>query len=63
MPEDEPLLDYIVSRNCALSKIELRCPEVPVTIHDDGLLNALLGVPSTGVALRQAAAELAYHPR
>jgi acetyl esterase len=33
------------------------------TIHDDGLLNALRGVPSTGVALRQAAAELAYHLR
>jgi len=33
------------------------------TIHDFGLLNALLDVPSTGTALRQAAADLAYHLR
>jgi hypothetical protein len=33
------------------------------TIHDLALLNALLDVPSTGVALRQAAADLAYHLR
>jgi hypothetical protein len=33
------------------------------TIHDFALLNALLHVPSTHVALRQAAADFAYHPR
>jgi acetyl esterase len=32
-------------------------------IHDFALLNALLDVPSTGTALRQAAADLAYHLR
>src|SRR5437879_13460044 len=45
-PENEPLLDFIVRRNCALSKIELHCPEVPVapTLAP----RALAGVPSTG---------------
>jgi acetyl esterase/lipase len=33
------------------------------TIHDFALLNALVDVPSTGTALRQAAADLAYHLR
>lgn len=32
-------------------------------IHDFALLNALLDVPSTATALRQAAADLAYHLR
>jgi acetyl esterase len=33
------------------------------TIHDFALLNALLDVPTTGTALRQAAADLSYHLR
>jgi acetyl esterase len=33
------------------------------TIHDFGLLNALVNVSSTGTALRQAAADLEYHLR
>ena len=34
-----------------------------MVIHDVALLNALLDVPSTQVALRQVAAELAHHLR
>ena len=39
--------------------VDVTCVRYVGTIHDFGLLNALRAVPSTGVALRQAAAELA----
>jgi acetyl esterase len=41
--------------------VEVTCVRYNGAIHDFALLNALRDVPSTGAALRQAAAELARH--
>jgi acetyl esterase/lipase len=41
--------------------VDVTCVRYNGAIHDFGLLNALRDVPSTGAALRQAAAELARH--
>jgi acetyl esterase len=41
--------------------VDVACVRYNGAIHDFGLLNALRDVPSTGAALRQAAAELARH--
>jgi acetyl esterase len=41
--------------------VDVTCVRYNGAIHDFGLLNALHDVPSTGAALRQAAAELARH--
>ena len=41
--------------------VDVTCVRYNGPIHDFGLLNALHDVPSTGAALRQAAAEPARH--
>jgi acetyl esterase len=43
--------------------VDVACVRYNGAIHDFGLLNALHDVPTTGAALRQAAAELARHLR
>jgi acetyl esterase len=51
------------ARRLDAAGVDVTCVRYAGAIHDFGLLNALRAVPSTGTALRQAAAELARQLR